>query len=111
MARNKQLFPADNSPHTKVTVEKVFLIRKTNLELKITLKGFFPFVQVFNCGQAGQLLAQSIARLQEKLLLEELREYKGQNPFAFILTIYANQGWIIKVLSYRKLQAMGNKEK
>lgn len=73
-----------------------FLIRKASVELKITLRYKTASVEVAKCTIANRPLAESVARIQQQLLSTVLRNYAGENHYAYLLALYSHQGWSIK---------------
>lgn len=102
MSKQKHSLPykqvESTSPYTFVQEgeERTFLIRKANLELLVNLRGTTVTVQVSAYNQADQTLAASIARVQQQLLQNDLREYAGHHPYAYLLALYNDQGWMIR---------------
>lgn len=80
----------------KENEQQSFLIRKASIELKVTLRGKMVSVGVSFCNHANQSLAESISRVQQQIMGVELKNYCGQNPYAYLLALYNDQGWAIQ---------------
>ena len=102
----------DEAPYSRQeNAEQSFFIHKAFVQLKITLQNKIPFVEVASCSEANRRLAESVARVQQQLLIIQLQNYRGENPCAFLLAFYNNPGWEIRQAEEEVLKAKGDRKR